>query len=364
MELYIIIGLLVLLIVLVIVLLMKQNNKNTSELNVTERLGKFETTMTKDLDDFQIIFSKELREDFEKLNEKIETKLMLINDKVNERLDVNFEKTNKTFSSILERLSKIDEAQKKIDGLSSEIVSLQSVLTDKKTRGIFGEVNLNYILTSVFGDNNKNIYDIQHHMSNGYIADAILYAPSPLGTICIDSKFPLENYQKMTDKTLSEVERDNASKLFKIDVKKHIDAISSKYIITGETTDQAIMFLPAEAIFAEINAYHSDLLNYAYQKRVWITSPTTLMSTLSIIQMIIKNMERDKYAQVIHTELNRLSDEFAKYKVRWDKLTKSIDTVSKDVKDINITTDKITKRFEAINGVDIKKIEDSSSEVQ
>src|SRR5574344_2080392 len=357
---YIIISLLIIVIVLLIILL----NKKKDNEDIIVQLGKNETDLTKALGDFKYDFSKALEHDFKETNEVIEKRLNYINDKVNERLDVNFEKTNKTFSNILERLSKIDEAQKKIDGLSSEIVSLQSVLTDKKTRGIFGEVNLNYILTSVFGDNNKNIYDIQHHMSNGYIADAILYAPSPLGTICIDSKFPLENYQKMTDKTLSEVERDNASKLFKIDVKKHIDAISSKYIITGETTDQAIMFLPAEAIFAEINAYHSDLLNYAYQKRVWITSPTTLMSTLSIIQMIIKNMERDKYAQVIHTELNRLSDEFAKYKVRWDKLTKSIDTVSKDVKDINITTDKITKRFEAINGVDIKKIEDSSSEVQ
>jgi DNA recombination protein RmuC len=356
MEIYIIIGLESILIILLIIVLLKLKTKKDNETNVAERLGKFETTMTKDIDEFQIKFSKEQREDFDKLNEKIENRLMLINDKVNERLDVNFEKTNKTFGNILERLSKIDEAQKKIDGLSSEIVSLQSVLTDKKTRGIFGEVNLNYILTSVFGEHNSKIYDIQHTMSNGYIADAILFAPEPLGTIVIDSKFPLENYQKMTDKTLSSTEREMASKLFTSDVKKHIDAISSKYIVLGETTDQAIMFLPAEAIFAEINAYHEDLLKYAYAKKVWITSPTTLMSTLSIIEMILKNMERDKYAQVIHLELNKLSEEFAKYRLRWDKLTKSIDTVSKDVKDINITTDKITKRFDAINGVDIAKL--------
>src|SRR5574344_3105025 len=362
MENYIIMGFCIVIIILLIILIVKTGKHKNDELSVAERLVKFETTMTKDIDAFQINFSKELRNDFETLNEKMENKLMLINDKVNERLDVNFEKTNKTFGNILERLSKIDEAQKKIDGLSSEIVSLQSVLTDKKTRGIFVEVNLNYILTSVFGENNQKIYDIQHHMSNGSIADAILYAPEPLGTICIDSKFPLENYQKMTDKTLSSTERYNAIKLFKIDVKKHIDAISSKYIILGETSDQAIMFLPAEAIFAEINAYNSDLLQYDYNKKVWITSPTTLMSTLSIIQMIIKNMERDKYAQVIHMELNHLSEEFAKYKVRWDKLSRSIDTVSKDVKDINITTDKITKRFQAINGVNIDKLEHHDDE--
>jgi len=361
MESYIIIGLVSLLIILVIILLIKVGKNRGSEVNVTERLGKFETTMTKDIADFKIDFSKNLRDDFDKLNDKIEDRLNKINDKVNERLDVNFEKTNKTFTNILERLTKIDEAQKKIDGLSSEIVSLQSVLTDKKTRGIFGEVNLNYILSSIFGENNSKIYELQHKMSNDYIVDAILYAPAPLGTIGIDSKFPLENYQRMTDKSLTMTEREAAAKLFKSDVKKHIDAISTKYIIKGETTDQAIMFLPAEAIFAEINAYHNDLLKYAYDKRVWITSPTTLMSTLSIIQMILKNMERDKYAKVIHLELSKLSDEFSKYRVRWDKLNRSIETVTKDIKDINITTDKITKRFDAINKVDIKVLENKDS---
>ena len=117
------------------------------------------------------------------------------------------------------------------------------------------------------------------------------------------------------------------------------------------------MFLPAEAIFAEINAYHPELLKYSYEKKVWLTSPTTLMSTLTIIQMILKNIERDKYAQVIHLELNKLSREFMKYRERWDKLTRSIDTVTKDIKDINITTEKITKRFDSINSVDLDLID-------
>ena len=331
--------------------------KKDDDKDIVERLGKLEKNVSNDLADFKFDINKFLMDDFNKLNDKIEEKLMLINDKVNERIDQNFEKTNKTFNNILERLTKIDEAQKKIDSLSSEIVGLQSVLTDKKTRGIFGEVNLNYILTSVFGERKGTIYDIQHTMSNGSIADSILFAPEPLGTICIDSKFPLENYEKMTDKTLSQMERDTAMKLFKNDVKKHIDAISSKYIIPGETADEAIMFLPAEAIFAEINAYHPELLKYSYEKRVWICSPTTLMSTLTIIQMILKNIERDKYAQIIHVELNKLSKEFEKYRERWDKLSRSIDTVTKDIKDINITTEKITKRFDSINSVDIGLIE-------
>ena len=351
---YVIIGLLALIIILLIVLIVRKNDDNSKDM--IERIGKLETGLTKDMGNFKSDFSKDLRDDFEKLNEKIEHRLLMINEKVNEKIDQNFEKTNKTFNNIIERLSKIDEAQKKIDGLSSEIVSLQSVLTDKKTRGIFGEVNLNYILTSVFGEKKNGVYDIQHKMSNGYIADAILYAPTPLGTICIDSKFPLENYEKMTDKNLSKEVREAAFKQFKSDVKKHIDAISTKYIVPGETASEAIMFLPAEAIFAEINAYHSDLVEYAYNKSVWITSPTTLMSTLTTISMILKNMERDKYAKVIHEELNKLSIDFSRYKERWDKLSRSIDTVSKDVKDIHVTTEKITNRFNSINSVDVEKL--------
>lgn len=329
--------------------------KNINESNITERLGKLETNVVKEIGDFKINFSKDLGIDFNNLNEKIENKLNNINDKVNERLDENFKNTNRTFTSVLERLSKIDEAQKKIDNLSSDIVSLQSVLTDKKSRGIFGEVNLKNILVSVFGENNNKIYQLQYTFLNGVIADSVLFAPEPLGLIAIDSKFPLENYQMMIDKKNSSEARENALKLFKLDMKKHIDAISSKYIIKDITSDQAIMFLPAEAIFAEVNAYHQDIVEYAYKKRVWLTSPTTLMSTLTTIQVILKNLERDKYTSVIHKELNLLSDEFSRYKERWDKLYKSIENVSRDVKDIHITTDKITKRFETINQVELEK---------
>lgn len=353
---YIIIGLLVLLIILVIVLISKNNVKNSNEANMTERLGRFEVNINKEINDFKNELNRGLNEDFDKLNNKIETRLNLINDKVNERLDQNFEKTNKTFTNVLERLSKIDEAQKKIDGLSNDIVSLQSILTDKKSRGIFGEVNLKHILVSVFGEKNDRIYSIQYTLPNGTIADSVLFAPAPLGTIAIDSKFPLESYRMMVDKKLPQEIRERYEKQFKSDVKKHIDAISSKYIIEGVTSDQAIMFLPAEAIFAEINAYHQDIIEYAYRKKVWITSPTTLISTLTVIQMIIKNIERDKYTSVIHEELNKLGVEFSRYKERWDKLAKSIQTVNKDVESVYITTEKISKKFDVISGVEIDKI--------
>lgn len=344
---------LVILIIIGVISLMK----NINESNITERLGKLETNVIKEMGEFKNDINRDMNDDFTKLSEGIEHRLRLINDRVNERLDENFEKTNKTFTSVLERLSKIDEAQKKIDTLSNDIVSLQGILTDKKTRGIFGEVNLKHILSSVFGENNKKIYELQHTFENGVIADCVLFAPEPLGVIAIDSKFPLENYQIMVDKSNDVGVRSSAEKLFKSDMKKHIDAIANKYIIPGVTTDQAIMFLPAEAIFAEVNAYHQDLIDYAYKKRVWITSPTTLISTLTTLQIIIKNIERDKYTKVIHQELRLLDEEFKRYKDRWDKLYRSIETVSRDVKDIHTTTDKITKRFNSINQVEMGEIE-------
>ncbi len=347
---YIILAGLIILIILVIISI----SKNVNEAKITERLGKLETTTVKELSNFQLELLKTMNEEFDKTNEMLEYRLTIMNEKVNERLDQNFNKTNKTFTSILERLSKIDEAQKKIDNLSTDIVSLQSILTDKKTRGIFGEVNLNHILVSIFGENNNRIYQTQYAFPNNTIADAVIFAPKPLGTIAIDSKFPLENYRIMVDKNKSKLDRDLAEKQFKIDVKKHIDAISSKYIIPGITSSQAIMFLPAEALFAEINAYHQDIVDYANKKRVWLTSPTTLMSSLTVIQVLLKNMERDKYSKIIQQELNKLGIEFSRYKERWNKLSRSIETVNKDVENINITTDKITKRFESISNVEIE----------
>ena len=354
----VIIVLLVILIILTIISLMK----NINESRITERLGKLEVNMIKEMGDFKSDLNRNMNDDFTKLNEQVEKRLLMINEKVNERLDQNFEKTNKTFMNVIERLSKIDEAQKKIETLSTDIVGLQSILTDKKTRGIFGEVNLKHILVNVFGEGNDSIYRLQYTLSTGVIADSVLFAPEPLGTICIDSKFPLEHYELMVDKKLSQAERDQAEKLFKQDMKKHIDAISSKYIIPGETTDQAILFLPAEAIFAEVNAYHSDLIDYAYKHHVWITSPTTLISTLTVIEMIIKNMERDKYTSIIHEELNKLGLEFSRYKERWDKLARSIQTVNKDVENISVTSEKISKKFETINRVDSNLLEDKKEQ--
>ncbi len=357
---YVIISLLIILIILCLFLLIKGNGSK----DLIERMGRLDTSLTKEISEFKMNFSKDLRSDFETLDNKIEYKLNVINDRVNKELNDNFEKSNKTFMNVLERLNKIDEAQKKIDSLSTEIVSLQSVLTDKKTRGTFGEVNLEYILNNAFGSSANGIYDVQHKMSNGYVADCLLYAPSPLGVIAIDSKFPLENYQKMVDKNRSKEERALFEKNFINDVKKHINDIAEKYIIPGETSNEAIMFLPAEAIFAEINAYHPELLNYAYDRKVWIAGPTTLISTLSIISMILKNMERDKYAKIIHAELDKLGIEFNRYKERWDKLSRSVKSVNQSLDELHTTSEKISKRFASIKNAEIDKLTTENLQIE
>lgn len=317
-------------------------NINKYNEQTVKEILTFHNKIKTDLYDFKNQIQKELSDSLEKINYKVEM-----------RLNEGFEKTAKTFNNILERISKIDEAQKKIESLSVNIISLQDVLTDKKSRGTFGEIQLKQILVATFGENNHKVYQLQKKLSNDKICDAILHTPEPLGSICIDSKFPLEHYQKMMDKTLSSDEILSAEKLFKQDVKKHIDDIRNKYIIPNETADSAIMFIPAEAIFAEINAYHQDIINYSQQRQVWIASPTTLMFLLTTVQVILQNIERDKYSAVIHEELKRLGTEFKRYKERWDKLSRSIDQVSRNAKDLYTTSNKIEKHFNSISNVDI-----------
>ncbi len=333
-----------------------KTNKDLSDMRaeITKSLSDGLKENLKDLNEFKDGLSKNINNNFDKMNNRIEEQMDRINKKVELRLDEGFDKTNKTFMNIVERLTKIDEAQKNIDKLSTEVVSLQHLLSDKKARGTFGEVQLNHILSAIFGENNTKVYDTQVTLSNGKIVDALLYLPDEMGNLAVDSKFPLENYQRMVDREITERERELAGRAFKQDMKKHIDAIATKYIIPTETSEQAVLFVPAEAIFAEINAYHQDIVDYANRKRVWIASPTTLMSLLTTVQVLLRNVERDKYAKVIQEELVKLGIEFNRYQDRWDKLNKQIDTVSKSVKDVHNTSKKIGKRFNEISSVNLE----------
>ena len=282
--------------------------------------------------------------DFESLSFRIDQRLEKINEKVENRLKSGFENIDKTFKEIIVGIAKINEAQKVIESLSTEVNSLQLILTDKKTRGIFGEVQLNSILKSIFGEK-KELYDIQYTLQNGFICDAIIKAPEPVGLVAIDSKFPLENYRRMSeDKSFQNEFRNN--------LKKHINDISTKYIIQGQTASIAILFLPAEAIFAEIYAYHESLIDYAREKNVWIASPTTLMALLTTITAIVRDIKTQEQAKKIQEELMKLSRNFKLYKQRWETLSKHIDTVHKDVREISITTTKISNEFDRIEKVE------------
>ena len=285
--------------------------------------------------------------DIEKLSLKVEENLMNINEKVEKRLSKGFENIDKTFKDIIVGIAKIGEAQKKIETLSGDVNSLQNILTDKKSRGVFGEVQLNSILKSIFGEK-KYMYDIQYKFLTGVIVDAVIKAPEPLGLIGVDSKFPMENYTRMLEDTKFKSE-------FKQNIKKHVNDIASKYIIKGTTADIAILFLPAEAIFAEINAYHEDLIDYARQRGVWIASPTTLMALLTTIMAIVRDIKTQEEAKKIQEELLKLSINFKRYKGRWDNLSKHIDAVNKDVKEITTTTNKISSEFERIEKVEFEE---------
>ena len=290
---------------------------------------------------------------FVELSEQLSIRLNAIDQKVMFNLEEGFKKSNTTFNQVLERLVKINEAQSRIDELSDDIGSLQAVLTNKQSRGLFGEIQLNNILESIFGEPDNKTYQLQFTFRNNKRVDAVVFAPEPLGTLAIDSKFPLDNYRRLSDLESDMTLRNEASKQFVIDVKKHIDDIANKYIIRNETSNQALMFIPAEAIYSYIHAYQSEIVSYANSKRVWLVSPTTLMATLTTIQTILRNIERNKYTHEIHRHLNALQIEFERYHKRWNELSRHFELLNKDVKDIHVTSQKITNTFHKINTVEI-----------
>src|SRR3990170_2182276 len=232
---------------------------------------------------------------------KLDARLDQISLRVNERLDEGFKKTNETFVSVMQRLATIDEAQKKIETLTGSVVSLQELLGDKKTRGAFGEVQLEALVRNTLP---AAAFEMQYTLSNGMRADCVLKLPDPTGLVCVDSKFPLENYNRMFDRETNDAERALAQKQFRADVKRHVDDIARKYLIANETSDGAVMFVPAEAVFAEIHAYHYEVVDYAMARRVWIVSPTTLMAVLNTARAVLKDVETRKQIHVIREALS------------------------------------------------------------
>ena len=318
---------------------------------LSSRLSE-ELNQTRDaLHRLQLSLGVNLNETADKLNAKIDTRLDQISGKVSERLDEGFKKTNETFVSVMQRLAVIDEAQKKIETLTGSVVSLQELLGDKKTRGAFGEVQLEALVRNVLP---PNAFEFQYTLSNGTRVDCALRLPEPTGLVCVDSKFPLENYNRMFDSQSNDTDRALAQKQFRADIRKHVDDIAKKYIVANETSDGAVMFVPAEAVFAEIHAYHAEVVDYAQAKRVWIVSPTTLMAVLNTARAVLKDVETRKQIHVIKDALGRLGVDFRRFDERMKKLADHIRQAHQDAEDVQTSSRKISQQFQKIEAADLE----------
>ena len=320
---------------------------------LTQTLAKLSEQARADQELIQNSFrnaTQHLASSIETLSRTVDRRLEQIGGKVNERLDEGFKKTNETFVSVMSRLATIDEAQKKIDGLTTNMVSLQELLGDKRSRGAFGEVQLEGLVRNIMPPQS---YAMQYTLPNSTRADCVLMLPEPTGMVVVDAKFPLENYHRMFDAGLAEPDKAQAARQFKADIKKHVDDISGKYIISGITSDGAVMFVPAEAVFAEIHAHHPDVVDYAMQRRVWVVSPTTLMAVLNTARAVMKDVETRKQVHIIQDELGKLGKDFGRFDERMRKLAEHIRQANKDVEDVQISSRKITEQFAKIERVEL-----------
>jgi len=299
-------------------------------------------------------YGEEFGKRVEGLTDKTDLRLKEISGQVEKKLGEGFDKTTETFANVLKRLTLIDEAQKKITELSGNVVSLQEVLADKRSRGAFGEVQLSALVANVMPEQS---YALQYSLSNNTRVDCMLFLPEPSGNIAVDSKFPLESYQKMTAFDVHEADKLKAEKQFKADIKKHIKDIADKYIIKGETAEGAVMFIPAESVFAEIHAHHPDLVEESQKRRVWMVSPTTLMAVLTTARAVIKDDATRKQVHLIQDHLAKLSVEFNRFGKRMENLSKHINQAHKDVGDVKITADKISSRFVSIEKVELEDVQ-------
>lgn len=300
-------------------------------------------------------YATELGKRVEQLTLTTETKLKEINQQVEKRLAEGFEKTNETFGDVIKRLALIDAAQKKIAELSSSVISLQEILNDKRSRGTFGEVQLSALIHNMIPEQN---FSFQYSLSNHKRPDCMLFLPEPTGNIAVDAKFPLENFRLLIESSTPEAERQQAERQFKIDIRKHIQDIAEKYIIPGETADGAVMFIPAEAIFAEIHARHYDLVEAAQKAKVWMVSPTTMMAILTTARAVLKDAATRKQIHEIQIHLRMLSDDFARFQFRMDSLAKRIVQAATDVEQVHISSRKISQRFVQIEKADFEGLKD------
>lgn len=295
--------------------------------------------------------TEDLGKRVDKLTSETNQQLKEISGQVEKRLSEGFEKTTATFTDVVKRLALIDEAQKRITELSTNVVSLQEILNDKRSRGAFGEIQLEALIRNVIPSEH---FAMQHTLSNNARVDCMLFLPEPTGNVAIDAKFPLESYQRLLDNTLADSERKSTEQQFRFDIKKHINDVATKYILPGETSDGALMFIPAEAIFAEIHAHYPDLVEHSHKQKVWIASPTTLMAILTTARAALKDAATKKQVNIIQKHLIDLAKDFERFQDRMDKLADHIKQANVDAEQVQISSKKISGRFGKIEKVELE----------
>jgi DNA recombination protein RmuC len=270
----------------------------------------------------------------------IEERLADLSKRVGDRLQDSATRSHNTLAELRERLAVIDRAQKNITELSTQVVGLQEILSNKQARGSFGEIQLKDLVENILP---PNAYAFQVTLGNGKRADCLLKLPNPPGPIAIDSKFPLEGYEALRNAG-DDAARLQARRRLATDLRAHVQAIAERYIVPGETAESALMFLPSEAVYAELHANFREVIEESYRARVWIVSPTTLMATLNTVRAVLKDVQMRKQAGVIQAEVTKLLEDIARLDERTGKLQRHFDQAADDLRLIRVSTEKITRR--------------------
>ena len=344
----------------------------SKEINkILEQSSKSNELNNEKLERFQKNITESLNTRFDALNKQIDDKLIEINKKVDEKLAEGFKNTGETMAQVRERLQAIDAAQKNIEELSKDVVSLRSVLEGNQSRGQYGEYQLSMVLHNVFGDT-TGCYQEQYTMKkvkdgDDVRADAVVFMPEPNKMICIDSKFPFQDYQRIFETDVPE-EKERLTKEFGNAVKKHITVIKDKYIVEGKTAPEALMFIPNDGVFAFIHQNLEDVIEYARSKKVILTSPSTLPAILVTINMVRIEVERSKNADEINKHLQRLAKDFEMFGREWDKFSNALEQTGKRREELDHRVGRITNKFQAINtnnnlDDELKQLGDSSEEL-
>jgi DNA recombination protein RmuC len=282
----------------------------------------------------------------------MEKRLADVQLQMNENLQGSARRTAHSLGELQQRLTAIDKAQENITKLSGDVLSLQDILSNKQTRGAFGEIQLNDIVSKALASDS---YTLQATLSNARRADCLIHLPNPPGPIVIDSKFPLEPYEALRN-AKTDWELNEAPRQLRTAVKKHIKDISEKYIIEGETADGALMFLPSEAVYAELHANFSELVREGFTARVWIVSPTTCMATLNTMRAILKDARMREQAGAIRRELGLLYQDVDRLGTRVENLDRHFAQAAKDITEIKISADRAGKRARRLDNFDFEEI--------